>query len=949
MPRVVACAVLALLAVVLQVTLVDRLRLPGGGVPDIVLVLVVVVGLARGRVAGTLTGFVAGVALDLAPPGSHLIGESALIFCVVGYACGRVSAWVGGAPLRVLAAAVIATGGGEGLQAILGAAFGDPNVTPRAVRQVLPAAVAYDALLCLIAAGIVAMSRRRHAIRATGASTPGLSRRLRAERRPKLRTGRGDSAIATSPRWRVRAARGRLGSGRPQAGNGALPRRFGRRAGLGNQRPSQASRSRVRRDRADVPRYFTVARPSRMRLVAAFAACGVLLVALAGRLWYVQVGTGRAYASLARQEQVRAILVPPVRGQILDDTGRALVANRLELVVTVNTAVLAAQDDGGSGELRRLSALLGIRERLLRDRLRLCTVGVSQPCWAGSPYQPIPVMRDVPERVGVQIMEDHRELPGVTATEQPVVSYPEGASAAQMLGYLQPITPQEERQLHLPMAGPANAELVGQSGLEAQYDTALRGTAGVRHVIVNAAGNVTGIARSARNSRPLPGSDLVTSINAQVQADAEHALAHAVRKAHAEGNLGATTGAAVVMTTSGRVIAMASYPSYHPAIWTRGISERQYGRLFGVADGEPILNRAIQGVYAPGSTWKVTSTAAAVAAGFSLAGPYDCPGSVSIGGRTFYNDNPFNSGAMSLHEALVVSCDTVFYQLAYDIWLRDDRKADVVTSARAPAQEMQRMELAWGFGKPTGIDLPGESAGTVPTRAWLYGFYRQNKRAWCRQGRQYGSYIQQIAYQDCRYGNVWEPGQAADAAIGQGYVTVTPLQLARAYAALANGGTLYSPRIGEALIRPNGRVVRKITPPVVGHIPVSAAVLAYIRSALADAVTQGTGAPAFAGFPLSRVCVAGKTGTAQVAGKNATSVFASYAPCGHPRFVVVMMIPASGYGADVSAPAVRQIWDGIYGLEGHRAALPGGVLPAVIPSTARSSRGSRAGVSRSTR
>src|SRR5215469_16048889 len=235
------------------------------------------------------------------------------------------------------------------------------------------------------------------------------------------------------------------------------------------------------------------------------------------------------------------------------------------MVITVNNAVLAAQGDGGSGELRRLAVLLGIGERLLRDRLRLCTVGVSQPCWAGSPYQPIPVMQGVPERVGVQIMEARRQLPGVTTTVQAVVSYPEGAAAAQMLGYLQPISPQEERQLHLPMAGPASAELVGQSGLEAQYDAALRGTPGVRHVIVNAAGDVTGIAPRARNSRPIPGSVLVTSINAQVQADVEHGLANAVRKAHAEGNLGATTGAAVVMTTSGRVIAMASYPSYHPA------------------------------------------------------------------------------------------------------------------------------------------------------------------------------------------------------------------------------------------------------------------------------------------------------------------------------------------------------------------------------------------------
>ncbi len=158
-------------------------------------------------------------------------------------------------------------------------------------------------------------------------------------------------------------------------------------------------------------------------------------------------------------------------------------------------------------------------------------------------------------------------------------------------------------------------------------------------------------------------------------------------------------------------------------------------------------------------------------------------------------------------------------------------------------------------------------------------------------------------------------------------MAVTPLQLARAYAALANGGTLYSPRLGEELLSPSGKVVQKITPPVDGHLPATAGTLAYIRSALGGVLTQGTAAGAFGGFPLGKVCVAGKTGTAQVAGNLATSVFASFAPCGNPKYVVVMMIPDSGFGADVSAPAVRQIWDDIYGLEGHKAALAGGSLP----------------------
>ena len=243
------------------------------------------------------------------------------------------------------------------------------------------------------------------------------------------------------------------------------------------------------------------------------------------------------------------------------------------------------------------------------------------------------------------------------------------------------------------------------------------------------------------------------------------------------------------------------------------------------------------------------------------------------------------------------------------------------------------MELAWGFGRDTGIDLPEENPGSVPTREWLYYFWKDNAHRgqnWCKNGRANGTYGQQIEYQDCRYGNVWTAGQSVIAAIGQGYVSVTPLQLARAYAALANGGTLYNPRVGEALIGPAGKVVRKITPPVVERLPRSPSPRSPTSGhALAGVVTSGTAASTFGGFPLGQVCVAGKTGTAQVQGNQSTSVFASFAPCDHPKYVVVVMIPNSGYGANVSGPAVRQIWDGLFGLEGHKAALPGGVLPGL--------------------
>jgi penicillin-binding protein 2 len=670
---------------------------------------------------------------------------------------------------------------------------------------------------------------------------------------------------------------------------------------------------------------------SRPRLIVLSVVVAAMLAGLLVRVWYIQVKSGTAYVAAASSERVRQVIEPPVRGPVLDDLGSPIVNSHPALVVSVSLPRLWQLSDGGASVLRRLAGLLHIKPSAMTRGVRLCTAKVGQPCWAGSPYQPIPVAAHVPARVALQVLEDQRLYPGVTAAIQPVTHYvqPVSYNMAQVLGYLQPITASELKTQGLPGTGFSAVDLVGQAGLEQQYDQALRGIPGAQRLAVNAAGQVTGTLSSVQ---PQPGDYLVTSINTALEQDTYTALADAVRKSQFAGSPTSNGGAAVVMTTTGRVLAMASYPSYNPTVWAGGISQREFGRLFATKDGEPVLNRATQGQYAPGSTWKVTSVAAAVAAGYSLNGTYDCPAGVTIGGRTYQNDGNPSLGPMSLYTALVVSCDTVFYKLAYDIYVHDRVRDDTVTSPRTPVQEMQKMELSWGFGRTTGVDLSEENPGHVPTREWLYYFWKDNAhhgQNWCKFGREHGSYVQQIEWQDCRSGNVWTAGQSVIASIGQGYISVTPLQLARAYAALANGGTLYSPRIGEALISPSGKLVRKITPPVTGHLPVAKSTLAYIRHALAGVVTSGTAAGTFGGFPLGKVCVAGKTGTAEVKGNQATSVFASFAPCVHPKFVVVVMIPNSGFGAQVSGPAARQIWDGLFGLEGHKAAFPGGVLPGL--------------------
>ncbi|HET9894364.1 MAG TPA: penicillin-binding protein 2 [Streptosporangiaceae bacterium] len=670
---------------------------------------------------------------------------------------------------------------------------------------------------------------------------------------------------------------------------------------------------------------------SRPRLFVLYLVVAAMLLGLLGRVWYLQVKSAPAYANQASSERVRQVVRPSVRGPILDDLGTPIVSSHAALVISVSMPTLWKLPDGGNTVLARLARLLTIKQRTMRREVRLCTRGVSQPCWPGSPYQPIPVATKVPAKIALQVLENQRLFPGVTAAIQPVTHYtqPVATNLAQVVGYLQPITASELKEQGLPVTGFSGVDLVGQSGLEQEYDKELRGIPGIQRLAVNAAGQVTGTLSRVKSR---PGDYLITSINSALQQDTISALRAAVQKSQFAGSPTSNGGAAVVMTATGRVLAMASYPTYNPVVWTGGITKREFGRLFSTKDGEPVLDRATQGQYPPGSTWKVTSVAAAVAAGYSLNGTYDCPASVTIGDHKYQNDGSPSLGPMSFYQALVVSCDTVFYRLADDIYNRDDLKADTVTSPSAPVQEMQKMELGWGFGRDTGVDLPEENPGHVPTRRWLYYFWKDNAHQgqnWCKYGRQNGTYVQQIEWQDCRYGNVWTAGQSVIASIGQGYVSVTPLQLARAYVALANGGTIYSPRVGEALLSPAGRVVRKITPPVTGHLPVAKSTLAYIRRALAGVVTSGTAAGTFGGFPLGKVCVAGKTGTAQVQGNQSTSVFASFAPCDHPKFVVVVMIPNSGFGAQVSGPAVRQIWDGLFGLEGHKAALPGGALPGL--------------------
>ncbi|MBP2705129.1 penicillin-binding protein 2 [Microbispora sp. RL4-1S] len=641
-------------------------------------------------------------------------------------------------------------------------------------------------------------------------------------------------------------------------------------------------------------------RPSLGRIAVLYVTVTALMLTLLGRLWYLQVTTGPDYARAATQSRVRTVALPPVRGRILDVHGEPLVANQTRPQVSVDYMALIHQPDGGRAVLERLAGALGRPYREIADRARLCAADVPRPCWPGSPYQPITVADDVDVRTALWIAERQDEFPGVSTALRPVRTYPLGAAAAHLLGYLQPPSPDD------PPGGP---ELVGRDGLESEYDRELAGRSGVRQMAVDSTGKVTGL---IREEDPRPGDSLVTSIDARIQRIAHRALTRAVEGARKRGEP-ADAGAAVVLeAATGRVTALADYPSYDPEVWTGGVSQHDYETL-------PLVSGAVLGQWAPGSTWKVTSAAAAATAGYALRDTYDCPGAYTVGGRAFHNFDGIALGRMDMRRALVVSCDTIFYRLADKMWRHDGGLKPV----RRPRDPMQAMAGQFGFGVPTGVDLPHEAAGRVPDRAWKKASWAATRTANCRRARTgypdvpdraRAAYLKRLADENCRSGGVWRAGDAANFAIGQGDVLVTPLQLARGYAALANGGTVFSPRIGKAVVGPGGKVVRTVTPPVVGRIDVPRKTLRYIRDSLKGVPREGTAAAAFKGFPFKRLSVAGKTGTAEAYGRHDTSWFASFAPAAHPKYVVVVVVSQGGTGATAAAPAAREIWEGVYDL-----------------------------------
>ena len=666
-----------------------------------------------------------------------------------------------------------------------------------------------------------------------------------------------------------------------------------------------------------------------------------LMAALFGRLFYLQVAAGPKYRDAALSIQSRDVVAPATRGLIVDDYGVPLAMNKAGLAITIDRIAIDKLADKGVGVMQRLATLLNLKYADIYQNTRLCgelPKGQKAGCWQGSRYQPIPITKSADPDIALQIVERSDSFPGVDAQPIAIRSYPSylDVNAAHVLGYVGPLT--ESDLLKASGKQYFRSETIGKTGLEIQYDSFLRGEPGIRTVIVDRKESIT---RESQNTKPVAGDHLVTSLDVRLQASAEKALKDAVMRGRASGHT-SDSGAAIVMDIkTGRILALASYPTYDPNAWEKGLTVQQAADLFSEKKAVPALNRALQGLFAPASTFKSVSVAAAAAAGYDLNASYKCPSEVQIGNRAFQNFDSKDQGTMSLKKAIAVSCDTLWYQIAYDEWVRDGG----LRPKSEPNDYFFKAAQSFHIAQKVGIDLPSESTSRLADRTYKKSWYQQNKDFYCNYKTratkaQQTPFLLQLAAENCVDGDKIRAGDAVNFAIGQGDTVVTPLKLLQMYAAIGNGGTIWQAKIAKAIVKTDGTVIKTFEPNKLGTLTAAPSTIKFLQGALREVVVSGTGAGVFAGFPIE---VSGKTGTGQVFGRNPngslkddTSWFASFAPSKNPRYAVVMMVGQGGFGASTSGVGVRQIYSTLFGVTGNTivpgaALFPEGKPPTKLP------------------
>jgi penicillin-binding protein 2 len=620
--------------------------------------------------------------------------------------------------------------------------------------------------------------------------------------------------------------------------------------------------------RADAPYFRSPGFFLRIGGLGALVAVAVGLLLM--RAWSVQVLHGRQYSAVATSQAYRTVDLIGPRGAIVDAKGRKLAVTSGRIVVTADVAALGSFDRSGwhasnvgLALLRRFARLAHTPVQTLVTRITRSTIR--------SPFAPAVILPHPSGPLWTYVAERAEQFPGFTATAFPARSYPQGAFGSEFLGLLGEV---DNRMLGEPRYTHAKAgEIVGVSGVEATYDRYLNGGFDRRRVRVDSMGRVVGPLQQRGVSKSLP--TLQLTIDARLQRAAEKAIRDGMKDAVAAGHHPTGGSAVVINPWTGAILALASYPTYNQVAASNDPSYN--ARLY--TDPRNLLNvRAIAGVYPTGSTFKPIIAEAALATHLiTPSTPLLCSGSFALGGYVCRNVEAGVYETMSLPTALSQSCDTWFYRLGDLFWSHNP-------SARGT--QIQEWARLFGLGSTPPIDLTGAASGLIPTPSW---FLKANKFPWTE-------------------------GQTINLAIGQGAIQVSPLQLAVAYSAIVNGGTVVRPHVGGAVVR--GAAVEQLRYKPVRrlHLVDSWA----IKQGLYDAAHTGTSAAVFGSFPIP---VAGKTGTAETCkGCDDHSWYASWAPFGHPKIVVVTMIEHGGFGAEAAAPAAKEIYEAYF----HIKNPPGG-------------------------
>ncbi len=622
-------------------------------------------------------------------------------------------------------------------------------------------------------------------------------------------------------------------------------------------------------------------RPSlRLRIV------GVTVLVLFGllvlRLWTLQVVDGKSYAANVTRNQVRVVSIPAPRGEIVDRSGTVLVSNTSQEEILLSRA-----------EAQQNPAIVGMVAALVGQTPKQVQASINNVQY--SPYEPVPVAVGVSDAT-VQYLQTHQsQYPGVTVETVAQRDYPQGGTTGtQVLGYTGSIS-SSFLAAH-PNQGYTQGSEIGVAGIESQYEQYLKGVDGRQALSVDAGGNVVG---SLSTTAPKIGDSVVLNIDAGLQQAAQGFLQQQIladrNSIDPVDNLTpkADNGAVIVMNPSnGEIYALASYPSYDLNQWVGGISAANYAALQATGAEN---DDAIQGLYTPGSTFKLVTATAALQDGlitpttpYNDTGTFKIPGCPAAGvtstqGCVLHDDPGDGPGTYNVSSALTVSSDSFFYNLGDMFW-----------NARAQYGNtpIQNQATAYGEGTITGIDLPGEAEGRVDSQLVRLKLHAEAPKAFPNPG--------------------WYTGDNLEMAFGQGGTVLTPIEQAVAYSTFANGGTRYAPQVASQIVDPlTGKVVKKLAPQVTGHVTISPANYAAMLSGFEGVISnpRGTGYQAFAGFPTSWN-LAGKTGTASnQKGLEPNSWFVAFGPNPNPQYLVLAVIDQGGYGAQAAAPLVRNIYN----------------------------------------